>query len=136
MAYFITDSGMNFAYKSNQEQRRKQRKRSRGSINFFAWKCEKMHFMENSEKIKFYKCGLKWKRTPGDEKIPSTYESTTIEKDKKDVLIWMVYQNCGVMSKKMHHYVIGCQDGEIILMMDFLKEGIELNDSFVCFHVI
>ncbi len=75
-AYFIGDSGMDYAYKTNQEQRGKQRK---SPINFLAWNSEKVDFMEISGKEPFHIYGVKWQERPGDGKFRSKYENINIK---------------------------------------------------------
>ncbi len=76
MAFFISVSEMEFMAESNELRRLKQRNLL---MDFFSWKCEKVDLMEISEKHPLYKYGLKWKGTPGDEKIPPKYESINVK---------------------------------------------------------
>eukprot|EP01084_Bolivina_argentea_P150675 263113_1 len=79
-------------------------------IIFLACKSRMSHFMEISEKNKLYKDGLKWQGTSGDEKIRSKYESTNDKEGQERRFDMDGSPIYGVISKKMHHYVIGCQD--------------------------
>eukprot|EP01084_Bolivina_argentea_P045997 84679_1 len=105
MAYFIAVSGMIFIGKSNQQPRIKQIKfwinLEHGNVKIMIlWKfLGKLYFKTFNR--------LQWKGTPGDEKICSKYEKINDKEEQQQLLVWVVDQYYGVITKKIQHHIKG-----------------------------
>ncbi len=133
MTYSIVGSGINFVYKSNLVRRLKQVPHL---ISFWHGNVKKLILWEFLKNEIFYKCQSQWTGTPGDGKIRPKYESINVKEAQEEAfgmdgssLLWSYYQQ---NASPCH----GCARIRSFLMMDFQKEGIELNELFVRFNVV
>ncbi len=133
MAYFIAVSRMNFICESNQVRRLKQLK---FFIIFWHGKVKGLNLWKFLKKRKFINLYPNGKEHLVMKKFHLKTEVEMLKKYNIKRLVWMVYQYHGVIINRMHYYIMTVQGYKIFLMMDFEKEGIDLNLPFVCFNVI